>query len=269
MLSIGSLRTLGRRLSRGWHGQTAGGEFTAPDWDTYAFELSRPHAAPESDHAESRVVHAALSALHNEGILQQTHYDQQRFGALRHRVQSSFDIPWSAITPRMQRLVYAINAIHQPPVMIAAGIYCGYTFISNAGAAVGPGAVYHARELIGLEIDPDEAERARANLARFDVPDTAHIDTADAVAFCRDWPEAIDLLYLDADAPAPVGKDINADIAQAAWDKMPRGALLLAHNSVNSRTSMARYLSFVRDRTNARASLNVVIDAEGLEVTLK
>jgi hypothetical protein len=36
--------------------------------------------------------------------------------------------------------------------MIAAGIFCGNTFISNAGAAVGPGACYTARELVGLEV---------------------------------------------------------------------------------------------------------------------
>ena len=43
------------------------------------------------------------------------------------------------------------------------GVFCGNTFISNAGAAVGPGACYQARSLVGVEIKPAEAERARVN----------------------------------------------------------------------------------------------------------
>ena len=37
-------------------------------------------------------------------------------------------------------------------------MFCGNTFISNAGAAVGPGAVYEATALVGLEIDPRKAQ---------------------------------------------------------------------------------------------------------------
>ena len=89
---------------------------------------------------------------------------------LAHRqvVKDKFEIPWTAITPRMQRLLYAINAIIQPENMIAAGVFCGNTFISNAGAGAGPGASYKAKNLIGVEIKPQEAERAERNTRRID-----------------------------------------------------------------------------------------------------
>ena len=93
-----------------------------------------------------------------------TEYDHARMLAHRQAVRDLFDIPWTAITPRMQRLIYAINAIVQPENMIAAGVFCGNTFISNAGAAVGPGACYTAKQLIGVEIRPEEAERAERNV---------------------------------------------------------------------------------------------------------
>jgi predicted O-methyltransferase YrrM len=92
---------------------------------------------------------------------------------------------------------------------------------------------------------------------------------ADAVEFCAAWTDDIDLLYLDAEAEGPGGKDIYLRIAQAAWNRMPRGALLLAHNSVNSARAIRGYLDFVRDRAHCRASVNMVVDSEGLEVSVK
>ncbi len=35
----------------------------------------------------------------------------ERFFALRKAMCQSFDIPWTAISPRLQRLIYAVNAI--------------------------------------------------------------------------------------------------------------------------------------------------------------
>jgi len=50
---------------------------------------------------------------------------------------------------------------------------------------------------------------------------------------------------------------------------MPAGALLLAHNSHNSADSMKDYLAFVRNPRNCRASINMIPDSEGLEVSAK
>jgi len=50
---------------------------------------------------------------------------------------------------------------------------------------------------------------------------------------------------------------------------MPSGALLLAHNSVNAAEALKDYLDFVRDPKNCTASVNMVVDGEGLEVSRK
>jgi len=189
--------------------------------------------------------------------------------AYRQAVAEQFEIPWTAITPRMQRLLYAINAIVQPKVMIAAGIFCGFTFICNAGAAVGPGACYNARELLGVEIKPEEAERADRNVRRIDPDGRAHIIAADAVDVAARHPGPIGLLYLDADGDNERGKGIYLDILQAAYDRMPAGCVVLAHNSVNCAQRLAAYLQFVRDQANMRASVNVILDGEGLEASVK
>lgn len=136
--------------------------YKAADWDRYKMNVREPHAELEPADSEIRIVDEVLALLHQAGILPHTRYDAGRFLAFRKAVRDHFEIPWTAITPRMQRLIWAINAIVQPANMIAAGVFCGNTFISNAGAAVGPGAVYTASNLIGVEIKPDEARRADA-----------------------------------------------------------------------------------------------------------
>jgi predicted O-methyltransferase YrrM len=228
-----------------------------------------PHKVLEPIETEIAVVGEALNALLDDGILPHTDYDMEKMLAHRRAVRDLFEIPWTAITPRMQRLLYAINAIAQPQTMIAAGVFCGNTFISNAGAAVGPGACYTAKDLIGVEIRPEEAERAERNVRRIDATGVARVVAADAIDVVRDHPVAPDVLYLDADGSGGRGKGIYLEILEACYDRMRPGAIILAHNSLNGGPPVQPYLDWVRDPAHCCASVNVIIDIEGLEVSMK
>ena len=243
--------------------------FEAPDWNEYRMDYQHPHEAIEPLEREIAIVDDALAALKDAGVLPHTDYDHDKFLAHRKAVAELFEIPWTAITPRMQRILYAINAIIQPRNMLAAGVFCGNTFISNAGAAVGPGACYEAAHLIGLEIKPEEAERAERNVRRIDPSGVARIVAADAVDVVRDYPHSIDLLYLDADGDEARGKGIYLDILEAGLDRMPKGSVVIAHNSVNSAEALRYYLAFVRDSANFANSVNVIPDGEGIEVSVR
>ena len=245
-------------------------EYRSDDWDSYKMEYRDPHRAVEPLEREIAVVDAALRTLQQAGVIPHVQYDHEKMLAHRKAVAESFEIPWTAITPRMQRLLYALNAIKQPRNMIAAGVFCGNTFISNAGAGVGPGACYAAEKLIGVEIKPEEAERAERNVRKIDPTGTACVLAADARDVVRDFEDAIDLLYLDPDGGKGSGKGgIYLEILEAAYDRLPEGAIVLAHNSVNGGEKMKPYLAFVRDTANMRASVNVVFDKEGLEVSAR
>ena len=244
-------------------------EHRAPDWATYRMDMRNPHHELEPLDQEIAVVQAALDALVAEGILPHARYDHERFLAHRAAVAEKFEIPWTAITPRQQRLIYAINAIAQPAHMLAAGVFCGNTFISNAGAAVGPGAVYTAKSLVGVEIKPEEAERAERNVRRLDQTGVARIVAADAVDVARNLDHDLHLLYLDADGDAARGKGIYYDILQACYNRLVPGGIVLAHNSVNCAERLGGYLAWVRNPANMRVSVNVILDGEGLEVSAK
>jgi predicted O-methyltransferase YrrM len=243
-------------------------EFQSDDWQTYRMQYDDPFRAVEAAEREMAVVDGALAALHAADMLARTDYDRDRFLAHRAAVTERFEIPWTAITPRVQRLLYAINAIAQPRHLLAAGVFCGNTFISNAGAAVGPGACYTAEALIGVEIKPEEAERAERNVRKIDPSGVARIVTADAVDVARDYPMPIDVLYLDADGAGSKGKGIYLEILEAALPHLHPGSLVLAHNSINCAAALTHYLAYVRDDAHCRASLNVMIDGEGLEVSV-
>ena len=243
-------------------------EYRAPDWDQYKMDYHEPFAELEPLGREIELVDAALATLVDAGGLPHTRYDHEKLRAMRDAVRDHFDIPWTAITPRMQRLLYAINAIAQPRVMVAVGVFCGNTFISNAGAGAGPGACYAAHRLIGIEIRPEEAERAARNVASIDPDGRAEVLALDGLPFLRDFDDTIDVLYLDADGPGGKGKSFYLDLLEAGRHALRPGSLVLAHNSVNAAQSLEEYLAFVRDPEIFSDSVNMVVDGEGLEVSV-
>ena len=221
-----------------------------------------PHPVMEEPDTEIRVVEAVLRELREDDLLPEGDYDRRLFDAHRQAVRERFEIPWTGISPRMQRLLYAVNAIREPAVMVAAGVFCGNTFISNAGAAIGPGACYSAKRLVGLEIRPREADRARRNISTVDPGGEAEILGADAVDWIRGFDGTIDLLYIDAD-----GSYLRI-IEEAARRSLVSGSVILAHNSVNLAGELREYLAFVRDPAHSVGSVNICIDDQGLEYTL-
>ena len=244
-------------------------EYRAPGWDRYFIDSRNPHREVEPIGDEAAAVDPGLELLVSLGALPHGVYDEARLLAHRRAVAEQFEIPWTAITPRMQRLIWAINAIAQPQTMLAAGVFCGNTFISNAGAGVGPGKVYDAKDLVGIEIKPEEAERAERNVRRLDPTGVARVVAADAIELVGNWPGSIDLLYLDADGTPEQGKGVYLTILQAGLDRLGPGSLILAHNSINCYERLKGYLEFVRDPANCRASVNMMVDGEGLEVSVR
>jgi len=222
-----------------------------------------PHPTMETLECEIEAVDAALTALVDAGMLPHKQYDGEKMLAHRAAVRENFEIPWTGISPRMQRLLYAINAITQPRVMVAMGVFCGNTFISNAGAAIGPGACYEAERLVGIEIKPEEAARAKRNVATIDAKGQAEIIAGDGVEWLKEYDGAIDILYIDADGA------YRRITEEACARQLHPGSLVLAHNSANLAHQIADFLEYVRDPANFTESMNVIIDDQGLEVSMR
>ncbi len=243
--------------------------FEAKDWRSYLVSTDDPHRTIESQAQEARVISQALRALVAAHILPHATYDHQRMQAHRDAVRRCFAIPWTTLSPRMERLLYAINAISQPRVMVAVGIFCGNTLAANAGPAVGPGRVYRASRIVGIEIDPERADQARHNISSIDPDGHVEICVVDALSWLASFAGNIDLLYLDAGSRSQGTKSIYLDLLKSAEHALPPGSLVLAHNSVNSADQLSRYLARVRSPCLFRQSANMIVDDQGLEVSLR
>lgn len=256
-------------------------EHTASNWQLHKMGPSSGNSAFvdfESPESEIQEVQSAISVLRSRGVLPSANYSLERFDAFATAVEENFEIPWTGISPRMRRTIYAINALATPKHLVCAGVFCGYTFICNAGASLGPGACYDTSTAVGLEILPNEAERARMNVERFAPGHGSSIICDDAVQWLKhDCSEAIDLLYIDAKSIAydpatapPRESERKSDYLRIIEHAMPwlhPGSIVLAHNSVNARTEIQDYLDYVRG-PEFRISINLIIDDAGLEVSM-
>lgn len=256
-------------------------EHQAENWKTHIMGPSSGNDAFivfEDDASEQKAVDGALEALVSAGILASASYDVNAYLRFQNGVKPHFEIPWTGISPRMRRTIYAINALYKPKNLVCAGIFCGYTFICNAGASIGPGACYEPDELVGLELLPEEAARAKRNVERFSPGHGDAIICSDAVTWIEEsCVSEIDLLYIDAKAiefdpkTAPSRSDERKSeylkIVEAAIPKLRKGSLVLAHNSVNAVGEVGDYLSFVRGELFS-VSVNLIIDDSGLEVSV-
>lgn len=223
------------------------------------------------------MVETMLEELRDLGILPtDSDYDPDRFESLRRAVRSVFEIPWTSITPPMERLLYGMAACRRPRVLVAVGIFCGNTFVWNVGAACGPGKCYDAERLVGVEIEKKSAALARTNFERIGALTDVEILEADGHVVIDEIDEPIDWLYLDANGAlpgtdGPNTKRIYLSLLERAYDKISPGGLVLAHDTLPDwfLRDAGVYLDFVRDPKHFSVSLSLEPDSEGLEVSMK
>lgn len=231
---------------------------------------------PQGDEIQN--VNDAIAQLREMGILRgKGSVNTARFDALRKAVKDLFQVPWTSITPPMERLLYSCAAIQQPKNMVAIGIFCGNTLIWNAGAAVGPGKCFDAQSIVGVEIDKNSCDIAKSNLDKLGVNGAIDLRCEDGHETIRNFPGKIDYLYLDANAgniegPSH-GKRIYLTLLELAYSKLAEGALILAHDTAipafQDETGHAHdYIKYVRDKSHFTASASVEIEQWGIELTV-
>ena len=230
---------------------------------------------PNLNEAES-IAQAIEQMKEMEVLTGHGEFNEDQFSALRTAVREHFNITWTSISSPMERLLYSISAVNQPRNIVAIGIFCGNTLIWNVGSACGPGKCYSAEHLVGVEIKPEPAALARENLNSIGIFGDVEVLAEDGHGVLDRIDYPIDLLYLDANGAlpgtdGPNTKRIYLSLLQRAYDKMPAGALALAHDTLPEWfvRDAGVYLDFVRDKTNFRESVSVEPDRPGIEVSVK
>ena len=220
---------------------------------------------------DAETVRSILAWLSGAGVVpEDASYDQEAFEALRRTVTESFDVPGSSITPVMARLLYALSSVRRPQRAIGLGTYCGYALVWAIGASCGPGKVYGAEKVYGIDVDTEATERARANLSG--LAHTGHIEllAEDGLEAVERLPGPFDYVYLDVEGN-DLGKGLYLALLKRLYAKIEVGGWVLAHDTTVPPFAgqLGEYLAFVRDGDNFRESISFDVDPFGLELSVK
>lgn len=226
--------------------------------------------------SEAKVTDLGLAEMRKLGMLPEDgRCDHDAFEKWRAAVKAHFEVPWTSITPPMERLLYGITCAKRPRSIVAIGTFCGNTLAWVVGPACEPGKCYSAERLVGLDVDEKAVATARRNYAALP-PHNVELLLEDGHAYLDRTDFPIDLLYLDAHGPLP-GTDgprtklIYLTLLERAYDRIPEGGLVVAHDTTPEYfiRQAQQYLEYVRDKSRFRESISLEPDSEGLEVSMK
>jgi predicted O-methyltransferase YrrM len=220
--------------------------------------------------AETETVRSILAWLVRAGVAPQgSSYDEEAYLELR-REAARFDIPGTSITPVMERLLYMLSSLRRPRRVIGLGTYCGYALVWAVAASCGPGRVYRAEKVYGIDIDAEVTARARKNLSKLAHTDHIQFLAEDGLAAVERLEGPFDYVYLDAESEE-LGKSVYWELLQRLYAKIAEGGWVLAHDTTVPpfASQLEGYLAFVRDSANFRDSFSFDIDPFGLELSIK
>lgn len=251
---------------------------TRPEWDAVYYHSKERDGQvkleQEPEEAVITKVAMVLDELKSHGFISRTDYDHDAFDAYRTLVHENFFIFWTAITPPMERLLYALSDIIQPKTILGLGIFTGNPVAWSLGPAIQQR--YPATSLAAVEIDPNHARICKDNFdeIRGDVPVTIHAEDGFEV-LKRYGPAEIDLLYMDANGTDPEtgekGKRINHSFLRRGYDHIAPGGYAMCHNAYQQASlhEFQPYLDFAADETHFSKTATIGIDEQGLEVSIK
>ncbi len=219
---------------------------------------------------ERDVVQAAISFLAKHGISTGDFaIDEKRFREFRESVHGQFTGGWTSFTPVMERLFYTLTAIRQPSRMVEFGCFWGNTLAWFAGPALRGDRIYKADSIVGIDIDGAAIDAAAENFRKIGAEEEIQLIAADARQLAGDLEGPIDYLYLEAKEEGAT--PIYLDLLQAVYDKLPKGAWVIAHDiyDKDSIQDLKPYMDWVRDPSHFSSSFAFDIDFCGAELSVK
>ncbi len=146
-----------------------------------------------------------------------------------------------AVSPEFGRFLYTWARGRRARRIVEFGTSMGISTIHLAAALRDMGGGV----LIGTEIEPSKAARARAHLAAAGLADLAEIRVGDARETLRDIDGAIDMVLLDG------AFTLYLEILKLIEPRLRPGALIIAENTFDQADG---YLAYVRDPANGYCS---------------
>jgi predicted O-methyltransferase YrrM len=219
---------------------------------------------------EVAIVDSAIAHLVDRGLVSRgTTVDHDRFQTWRATVKPAFSGSWTSFTPVMERLFYALTQVRRPGRLVEFGCFWGNTLAWFAGPALGADRAYRAESIIGVDIEGEMIDRARANFESIGAGGDVELVAADARVIAPSMTEPIDFLYLEAKEEGE--PSIYLELLEAVYDLLPDGAWVIAHDIYDKDAipELHDYLAWVRDPSHFSASIAIDVDDCGAELSVK
>ncbi len=158
-------------------------------------------------------------------------------------------------TSRGRILIEAVRR-YRPRRILEVGTLVGYSSILM-GRELGEGS-----EIVTIEYDRDEAEQARANIARAELPAKVEVLVGDALEIIPTLEGSFDMVFLDA------AKHQYLDYLRLVEDKLRSGGVVVADNVGFMSRSMRGYLDHVRDSGRYESTFHRS-GLDGIEISVK
>jgi predicted O-methyltransferase YrrM len=140
--------------------------------------------------------------------------------------------------------------------------------ILEVGTLVGYSTILMGRELeegseiVTIEYDRDEAEQARANIARAGISASVMVLIGDALEIIPNLEGSFDMVFLDA------AKHQYLDYLRLVEDKLRIGGVVVADNVGFMSRPMRGYLGYVRDSGKYESTFHRS-GSDGIEISVK
>ena len=236
---------------------------------------------------ETETVDSALELLKSKGhVPASADYDRLAVDAHRALLKDEFEGSWTSLSPTMERLIYMLTSVKRPAHLLELGSFWGYTLGWFAGPCIGPDSAYGAERIIGIDVDADMVEKARANFKKLENVSGVELIAEDARTALDRIEGPFDFVYLEAkyenravaaaqasgesDPLGPVS-GLYLVLLKQLYDRLPEGAWVMAHDNLDwtARKELAPYLEFVRDKAHFRESICFDIDDCGMELSIR
>jgi predicted O-methyltransferase YrrM/GNAT superfamily N-acetyltransferase len=193
----------------------------------------------------------------------------RRFAAQIPRLLFRRPLPWARLEPRLQDMYLALDPASGMFLYLLARAL-GARRIVEFGTSFGISTIYLALavrdngggRVVGTELVPEKAERARAHLEEAGLADLVEIRIGDACQTLRQLEGPIDLLLNDG------FPRFTLPVLQLVAPDMRPGAVALCGNAVLFPADHAAYRSWVRDPANGFRSAHIATATAG-ELSVK
>lgn len=175
---------------------------------------------------------------------------------LRRIERDSWGRWYPIIGPRKGKLLGEIVRQYKPKRILEVGTLIGYSAIVMGKELDGEG------EIITIEIDAWEAERARENIREAELKPRVRVIVGDALEVLPTLQGEFDMVFLDA------AKHEYLDYLKLVEDKIRKGSVIVADNVGQRGYWMRDYVEYVRD-SGKYQSKNISFGRDGLEVSIK